>query len=216
MHPDTFLYCFQCFCCVTLFLEWCLLLMIVLSLSLHQLSGIPWTTSVAIHKPVLRLSHILKTYLPGCLYRHYWWVLEMCLIFFAFTFTQPFNGPLSRTTWVGWYQKKHSPTHTYPDHPTSFINFLHLLRSIASSLFSLRAWQSFSTTSVQVLFGLSLGLGPSTLHCILFFTQWLSSSRSTCLYHHHHHVHDDDIGIYRWYSFRTILIGFISSQPVLL
>ena len=35
----------------------------------------------------------------------------------------------------GWasYQKEHSPTHTHPDHQTSFINFLHLLRSIASS-----------------------------------------------------------------------------------
>ena len=49
------------------------------------------------------------------------------------THTQPFNGPLSRTTWVGRHQKKHSehsPTHTHPDHQTSFINFLHLLRSI--------------------------------------------------------------------------------------
>ena len=34
---------------------------------------------------------------------------------------QPFNGTLSRTTWVGQYQKK--PTHTHPDHWTSFINF---------------------------------------------------------------------------------------------
>ena len=50
-----------------------------------------------------------------------------------------FNGPLSGTTRVGQYQKKHSPTHTHPDHQTSFINFLHLLRSTASSLFNLRA-----------------------------------------------------------------------------
>ena len=57
----------------------------------------------------------------------------------------------------------HLPTHTHPDHQTSFINFLHLLQSTAYSLFSLRAWQSFSTTSLQVLFGLPLGLGPSTL-----------------------------------------------------
>ena len=49
---------------------------------------------------------------------------------------------------MGQYQKKHSPTHTHPDHQTHFINFLHLLRSIASSLFSLRAWQSFFTTSL--------------------------------------------------------------------
>ena len=40
---------------------------------------------------------------------------------------------------VGRYQKKHSPTHTHPDHRTSFIIFLHLQRSVTSSLFSLRA-----------------------------------------------------------------------------
>ena len=67
------------------------------------------------------------------------------------TQTQTFNGPLSGTTQVGWYQKKQSPTPIHPDHQTSFINFLHLLRSIASSLFSLRAWQSFSATFVHVL-----------------------------------------------------------------
>jgi len=42
-------------------------------------------------------------------------------------------------TRVGRYQKKHSPTHTHPDHRTSFIIFLHLQRSMASSLFILRA-----------------------------------------------------------------------------
>ena len=55
------------------------------------------------------------------------------------THTQPFNGLLSATTRVGRYQKKHSPTHTHPDHRTSFIDFLHLLRSITSSVFSLCA-----------------------------------------------------------------------------
>jgi len=85
------------------------------------------------------------------------------------THTQPFNDPLSGTTQVGRYEKKHSPTHTNPDHQTSFINFLHLLWSTASSLFNLRACQSFSTTS------LPLGLGPSTSHYIHFFTQSLSS-----------------------------------------
>ena len=55
------------------------------------------------------------------------------------THTQPFNGLLSGTIRVGRYQKKHSPTHTHPDHRTSFIIFLHLQRSTASSLFSLRA-----------------------------------------------------------------------------
>ena len=98
------------------------------------------------------------------------------------THTQPFNGLLSGTTRVGQYQKKHSPTHTHPDHRTSFIMFLHLQRSMASSLFSLRAWQSSRTTSVQVLFGLLLGLGPSTSYCVHFFTQSSSSFRSTCPY----------------------------------
>jgi len=58
------------------------------------------------------------------------------------TRTQLFNGPLCRTTQVSQYQKKHSPTRTNPDHETSFINFLHLLWSTASSMFNLCAWQS--------------------------------------------------------------------------
>ena len=78
--------------------------------------------------------------------------------------TQPFNGFWSGTTRVGWYQKKH----THPDHRTSFVNFLHLLRSIASSSFSLHAWQSSLTTSLQVIFGLPLGLGPSTSYSMHF------------------------------------------------
>ena len=48
--------------------------------------------------------------------------------------TQPFSSLWSETT-----QKKHSPTHTHPHHRTSFIIFLHLQRSMASTLFSLRA-----------------------------------------------------------------------------
>jgi len=53
--------------------------------------------------------------------------------------TEPFNGLWSGTTRAGWYQKKHPHTHTHPDHRTSLITFLHLQRSMASSLFSLRA-----------------------------------------------------------------------------
>ena len=94
--------------------------------------------------------------------------------------TQTFNGLLSETTRVGQYQKKHSPTHTHPDHRTSFIIFLHLQWSMTSSLFSLRAWQSSRTTTVQVLFGLPLGLGPSTSYSIHFFTQSSLSFCSTC------------------------------------
>jgi len=91
---------------------------------------------------------------------------------------------LSGTTRVSQYQKKHSPTHTYRGHQSSLICFLHLSRSMASSLFNLRVWQSFSTIS-QVFFGLPLGLAPSTSYSILtpFFIQSLSSFRSTCPYY---------------------------------
>ena len=99
-------------------------------------------------------------------------------------YTELFYSPLSGNTRVSWYQKKHSPTHTYPDNQPSFISFLHLLWSTASSLFNLRAWQSFGTTSLHVLFGLPLGLAPSTSYSIHFFTQSLSSFSSTCPYHH--------------------------------
>ena len=95
--------------------------------------------------------------------------------------TQAFNGLWSETTWVDQYRKKHSPTYTHSDHQTSFINFFHLLQSIASSLFSLRTWQSFSTTSLHVLFGLPLGLGRCTSYSLVFFTQ--SSFCYTCPYH---------------------------------
>ena len=84
---------------------------------------------------------------------------------------QPFNSRLSGTTRVGRYQKKHSPAHTHPGQRPSFITFLHLQWSTASSLFSLRAWQSSRTTSFQVLFGLPLGLEPSTSYSMHFFTQ---------------------------------------------
>jgi len=62
---------------------------------------------------------------------------------------QPFYGPLSGTTRVSRYQKRHSPTH-HPDHHPVFISIFHTLRSIASSLFILSAWESFCTTSVQL------------------------------------------------------------------
>jgi len=64
------------------------------------------------------------------------------------------------------------------------ICFLHLLWSMASSLFNPRALQSFSIISLQVFFGLPLGLAPSTSYSIHFFTQSLSSFRNTCPYHH--------------------------------
>jgi len=66
---------------------------------------------------------------------------------------QSFYRPLSGTTRVSRYQKKHSPTN-HPDHHPLFISFFHLLRSMASSLFKLRAWQSYCTTNLHIICGL--------------------------------------------------------------
>jgi len=65
----------------------------------------------------------------------------------------------------------------------SLICFVHLLRSMAYSLINPRAWLSFSTVSLQVFFGLPLGLAPSTSYSIHIFTQSLSFFCSTCPYH---------------------------------
>ena len=65
-----------------------------------------------------------------------------------------------------------------------FISFFHLLRSTGSSLLKLCAWHSFCTTSFHVLFGLPLGIEPSTSYSIRYFIQSLSSLRNTCPYHH--------------------------------
>jgi len=99
--------------------------------------------------------------------------------------TELFYGSwiLSWTTRVSWYQKKHSPTFTYRGHQSYLICFIHLLRSMASSLFNPRTWQSFSTISLQVFFGLPLGLAPSTSYSIHFFIQSLSSFHNTCQYY---------------------------------
>ena len=78
---------------------------------------------------------------------------------------------------------KETLTHHHPDPHPIFISFFHLPRSIASSLFKLRAWQSFCTTSFHVLFSLPLDLEPSTSYSIHFFTQSVSSFCSACPYH---------------------------------
>ena len=77
--------------------------------------------------------------------------------------------------WAGTRRNIHPLT--YPDRRPDFISFFHLPWSIASSLFNLRAWQSFCTTSVQVLFGLPVGLEPSTSYSIHFFNQSVSFSQ---------------------------------------
>jgi len=87
------------------------------------------------------------------------------------------------TTWMSQYQKNHSPTHTYRGHQSSLICFLHLLRFMASFVFNLRALQSFCTISVQIFFGLPLGLAPFASYSVHFVTQSLSSFHSICPYH---------------------------------
>ena len=80
-------------------------------------------------------------------------------------------------------QRFHGSLHLvrdYPGEPVPEETFTHshlslssiilylLLSSMASSLFNLCAWQSFCTTSLQVFFGLPLGLAPSTSYSINF------------------------------------------------
>jgi len=104
-----------------------------------------------------------------------------------------FSRMLNPTQWIncdhlsglpGWAGSRRSihPV-TYPDHHPTFIIFFQLLWSIASSLSSLHAWQSFCTTSFHVLFDLPLGLEPSTSYSMHFFTQSMSSFLNTCPYH---------------------------------
>jgi len=116
------------------------------------------------------------------------WQLKLCdllltnTVLLLHTQHRLFYGPLSWITRVSRYRKKHSPIH-HPEHHPIFISFFHLPQSIASSFFKLRAWQSFWITSLHVLFGLPLGLEPSTSYSIHFFTQSVSSFHSTCPYH---------------------------------
>jgi len=88
----------------------------------------------------------------------------------AHTHTQPFYGPVDSVRDNPVSQNKHSPTHTYRGHQSFLICFVHLIRSMASSVFNPHAWQSFSMVFLQVFFGLALGLAPSTSYSIHFFT----------------------------------------------
>jgi len=98
--------------------------------------------------------------------------------------TQPFYGSMDFVWDNPGETVPETFTHyTHHSHQSPLICFLHLLRSMTSSLFNLRAWQSFSTISLQVFFALPLGLVPSTSYFIHFFTQSLSSFCSTCPYH---------------------------------
>jgi len=89
---------------------------------------------------------------------HQQFVIVHCTAFTVKAFTKLDLWILSGTTRVSRYRKKHSPTHTYHGDQSSLICFIHRIRSMVSSLFNLRTWQSFSTISLQVVFGLPLGL----------------------------------------------------------
>jgi len=101
------------------------------------------------------------------------------------THTQPFYGSVD---FVRDNPGEPVPEETFTHSHSSWssiipIYFLHIIRSMASSLFHPRALHSFSTISLQVFFGLPLGLAPSTSYSIHSFTQSLSSFRNTCPYH---------------------------------
>jgi len=73
--------------------------------------------------------------------------------------TQPFYGSLD---FVWEPVPEETFTHSHLSCSSIIPYLLHLLWSMASSLFNLHAWQSFYTISLQVFFGLPLGLAKCT------------------------------------------------------
>jgi len=94
----------------------------VLMLSIHAVRGLRgWPCHLTLARTSTQPCHYVPAPLIHNIYTH--------------THTQPFDGPLSGTTRVDRYQKKHSHTRTHPDHQTSFINFLHLVHSTCHLIF---------------------------------------------------------------------------------
>ena len=83
---------------------------------------------------------------------------------------------LSGTTQVCQYQKKHSPSHTCPEHQSSFICFLHLLQSMASSLFHLRTCLFAPLSKSSLALGVSAykPLPQNSYCCVMFASQRVS------------------------------------------
>jgi len=75
---------------------------------------------------------------------------------------------LSGTTQVSQNQKKHSSTHTYHGHQSSLICFLHLLQSMASSVFKFTCLTVFFHNLSSGFLWSPLRLAPSTSHSIHF------------------------------------------------
>jgi len=135
----------------------------------------------------------------------YKWRSEQCGRCYIQAYTHASLSAIFQWTWVSGCQlcPDTAHTHTYPTvlwlsglcpgqpgwagtrrnihpltrrgHQSSLICLIHLIRSTASSLFNPHAWQSLSTISLQVFFGLPLALAPSTSYSIHFFIQsWYS------------------------------------------
>ena len=82
------------------------------------------------------------------------------------------GGPALTCAAIGFQHHKHG-SHTLKHSSVHPLESRHheIFVPVASSLFHLHVWQSFSTSSLQVLFGLPLGLELSTSYSIHFFTQ---------------------------------------------
>ena len=76
---------------------------------------------------------------------------------------QPFYGPLSGTTWVSGYQKKHSPTH-HSDHHPIFISFFHLPRC-PQRMPDFQQHRSTFIKLTRLKNSFFLGMRPSPLPC---------------------------------------------------
>ena len=87
----------------------------------------------------------------------------------------------SWTTRVSQYQKKHSATHTYSGHQSSLICFIHLIRSMASSLLNLRTWHSFAQSLSKFSLVYFLAWHPA-LHTYIHTTPYISSPNHCLLF----------------------------------
>jgi len=106
----------------------------------------------------------------------------MTVTFFITTWPWPFDLRVNAT---GETEPEETFTHSHLSWSSTILSrfsFLHLglLQSVASFLLNLCA---FCTTSLHALFGLPLGLEPSSSYSIHFFTHSFSSLSSTCPYH---------------------------------
>jgi len=142
------------------------------SISTVFYSAVVWAAESSIIIWVLYYGNLFYSVLEhGSFWNRYFTIIWQLLLLL-----QLFYGSLSTTTRVSRYQKKHSPTYTYPDHQSSFVSFLHLLQSIASS-HSVYMLDSRFAQPFKIFIGLPLGLAPSTSYSIHFFTQSLFFSQ---------------------------------------